>query len=61
MGLQSSARKGVNLGLKGLNTIGSSLTFSVLFLLLCHFNIRFLFMALCLFTVNSVSYANKLG
>jgi len=39
----------------------SSLTFSVLFLLLCYFNIIFLFMALCLFIVNSVYYANKLG
>jgi len=43
----------------GLNTIGSSLTFSVLFLLL-YFNIPFLFIALCLFTVNNVYYANKL-
>ena len=45
----------------GLNTVGSSLTFGVLFLLLCYFNILFLFMALCLFIVNSVYYANKLG
>jgi len=45
----------------GLNTVGSSLTFSVLFLLLCYFNIPFLFMSLCLFIVNSVYYANKLG
>jgi len=49
----------------GLNTVaygvGSSLTFSVLFLLLCYYNILFLFMALCLFIVNSVYYANKLG
>ena len=45
----------------GLNTVASSLTFSVLFLLLCYFNILFLFMALCLFIVNSVCYANKLG
>jgi len=44
----------------GLNTVGSSLTFSVLFLLLSYFNIIFLFMALCLFIVNSVYYANKL-
>jgi len=44
----------------GLNTVGSSLTFTVLFLLLCYFNIAFLFMALCLFIVNSVYYANKL-
>jgi len=39
----------------GLNTVGSSLTFSVLFLLLCYFNILFLFI------VNSVYFANKLG
>jgi len=45
----------------GLNTVGSSLTFSVLFLLLCYFNIIFLFMELCLFIANSVYYANKLG
>ena len=45
----------------GLNTAGSSLAFSVLFCLLCYFNILFLFMALCLFIVNSVYYANKLG
>jgi len=45
----------------GLNTIGSSLTSIVRFLLLCYFNILFLFMALCLFIVNSVYYANKLG
>jgi len=45
----------------GLNTVGSSFTFSVLFLLLCYFNILFLFMALCLFIVNSVYYANKLS
>jgi len=38
----------------GLNTVGSCLTFNDLFLLLCYFNIIFLFMALCLFTVNSV-------
>jgi len=38
----------------GLNTVGSSLTFSVLFLLLCYFNILFLFMAQCLFIINSV-------
>jgi len=44
----------------GLSTIGSSLTFSVLFLLFCYFNILFLFMALCLFIANSVCYANKL-
>jgi len=45
----------------GLNTVGSSLTFSVLFLLLCYFNIIFLFMALCLFIVKIAYYANKLG
>jgi len=45
----------------GLNTVGSSLTFSVPFLLLCYFNILFLFITLCLFIVNSVYYANKLG
>jgi len=45
----------------GLNTVGSSLTFNVLFLSLCYFNILFLYMALCLFIVNSVYYANNLG
>jgi len=45
----------------GLNTVGSSLTFNVIFLLLCYFKILFLFMALCLFIVNSVYCANKLG
>jgi len=44
----------------GLNIVGSSLPFSVMFLLLRYFNIIFLFMALCLFA-NSVYYANKLG
>ena len=43
----------------GLNTVaysvGSSLTFSVLFLLLCYFNNLFLFI------LNNVYYANKLG
>jgi len=34
--------------------VDSSLTFSVLFLLLCYFNILILFMELCLFIVNSV-------
>jgi len=42
------------------STVGSSLTFNVLFLLFCYFNILFLFMALCLFIANSVYYANKL-
>jgi len=45
----------------GSNTVRSSLTFSVLFLLVCYFNILFLIMALYLFIVNSVYYANKLG
>jgi len=45
----------------GLNTVGSSLTFRVLFLLLCYFKMLFLFMALCLFIVNSVYCANTLG
>jgi len=45
----------------GLSTVGSSLTFSVLFLWLYYFSILFLFTALCLFIVNSVYYANKLG
>ena len=44
-----------------LNTVGSSLTFRALFLLICYFDIIFLFMALCSFIVNSVYYANKLG
>jgi len=44
----------------GLNTVGSSLTFSVVFLLFCYFNILFLFMPLCLFIANCVYYANKL-
>ena len=44
----------------GLNTVGSSLTFSVLFLLLCYFNILF-YSWQCLLIVNSVYYANKLG
>jgi len=48
-------------GGKGLNTVGSSLTFSALFLLLCYFNITFIFMAQCLFIINNVYYANKLG
>jgi len=41
----------------GLSTIGSSLTFIVLFLLFCYFNILILFMALCLLIANSVYYA----
>jgi len=44
----------------GLNTVGSSLAFSVLFLLLCYFNILF-YSWQCLLIVNSVYYANKLG
>jgi len=44
----------------GLNIVGSSLTFSVLLSLLCYFNILF-FMAQCLFSVNSIYFANKLG
>ena len=44
----------------GLSTTGSSLTFIVLFLLFCYFNILFLFMALCLFIAKGVYYANKL-
>jgi len=49
-------------GFFGLSTIGSSLTFSVLFLLFCYFYfyILFSFMSLCLFIANSVYYANKL-
>jgi len=45
----------------GLNTAGNSLTFSVLFLLLCYFNNLFLFMALHFFILNSVYFANKFG
>ena len=44
----------------GLSTVSSSLTFSVLFLLFCYFDILFLFMVLCLFIANSVHYADKL-
>jgi len=43
-----------------ISTVSSSLSFSVLFVLFCYFNILFLFMALCLFNANSAYYANKL-
>ena len=43
-----------------LSTVSSFVSFSVLFLLFCYFNILFLNMALCLFIANSVYYASKL-